>query len=556
MYLTDQIKNQTVLTGDELIFNRYNDYYVKNEKLWKKAIDAYNGGSKYIDSVLSKHPSETEEEFESRKSSTYYLNLIKYSVKEFGNYIFSKPPRRRGALKTITDDFDYQRKHVNEVMWQLFNYHTLCGLVWALVDMPEINGNMIDLDTKRKQKIRPWCKVLSPLSVVDWCFDKFGGLEWVIIEKVSTKKENPFLQPVKIKKRTLYTKEYYQVFSKVIDSPYTTDVNQLEVSERKVNSLGVVPVMPYSDILYNKDFNVPEIADVLTITDAVLKAESELLTNILKQTYGQLVLPMSSSAMVGKIKAVLASQGIDVNSVSARQLISQELGIQLSRTKAIYEDDQERSIARYIQPTGATTQSIIDHDDRLIQLTMKMTGFLTGIASTQRSSAESKAVDNASLAAQLIRIANKLQEFEINLWTLFNAFDSTIKVPSITYNKDFDIHELNAVIAGVVELSNINAGDSFKKQFQRTATHVMDSIHRIPEDVYEDIMDDIEKGAEATAPAKFEEQPTYSSSSSGSRPDAVKPISDYRKGTTNNVGKTETIKQPKLFDLTLDKSNI
>ena len=133
--------------------------------------------------ILSKHPSETEEEFESRKSSTYYLNLIKYSVKEFGNYIFSKPPRRRGALKTITDDFDYQRKHVNEVMWQLFNYHTLCGLVWALVDMPEINGNMIDLDTKRKQKIRPWCKVLSPLSVVDWCFDLFSGFYVSLVSK-------------------------------------------------------------------------------------------------------------------------------------------------------------------------------------------------------------------------------------------------------------------------------------------------------------------------------------------------------------------------------------
>ena len=523
----------------ERIFSRENVYYATTKPTWKKALSAYNGGRQYLKDTLRKHPSETDEEYQERIDNSYNLNLIKYCVKEFGNYIFSKPPRRNNAKEELVDDFDRQKKSVNDVMWNLFMYHNLCGLAWVLVDMPTFEGDTIDIKTKEEQRIRPWCKVLSPLAVPDWCFDKFGELEWVIIEEFDVKKEDPFAQPVLIKKRTLYTKTFYQVFSAVVASPFTvTKESGIKVGPQMPNKIKRVPVLPYSELIYDKDFNTPEIADILTIYDAMLAGESELLTNILKQTYGQLVLPMSSHSIVSKVKARLSQDGIDVKSKNATAIIMQEVGMELSRTKAIYEDGDERTIARYIQPAGATTESIITHDDRLIALTMKITGFLVGVATTQRASADSKAIDNASLAAQLTRIASRLQDMEWNIWKLFNLFDSSVTVPDIHYNKDYDVHEFNAVITGLVELTNINGGPEYKRQVKRTAVHAMDSIHHISDGAHAKIMDEIDADKETPEPATFQEQPDHLTDKSGGRPDGVKPVSDYKKSPAR-VSKTE-----------------
>jgi hypothetical protein len=533
--------NTEAETPNERIFNRVNAYYMAVSPIWKKALKAYNGGKDYLKGTLRKHPSETDEEFKERVDNSYNINLIKYSVKEFGNYIFSKTPRRNNANEEIVKDFDRQQKQVNEVMWNLFLYHNLCGLTWALVDMPQFKGTEVDIRTKQEQKIRPWCKVLSPLAVPDWCFDKFGNLEWVIIEEFVVEKDNPFAEPKLIKKRTLYTKTYYQVFSAVVTSPTTSVKNSgIRVGRRVKNNIGVVPVIPYSDLLFDRDFNTPEIADILTIYDAILAGESELLTNILKQTYGQLILPMSSHSMVSKVKARLSEAGIDPNSPATTAIITQEVGMELSRTKAIYEDADEKQVARYIQPAGATTESIINHNDRLLALTMKITGFLVGVSTTQRESADSKAVDNASLAAQLIRIASRLEEMELNIWKLFNMFDSTIAVPEVTYSKDYDIHEFKAVIAGLVELANINGGDNFKQQVLRTAVHAMDSIHRIPDETYAQIMDDIKSGKTSELPPTFSGKADYISDTSGSRPDNVRAKTDYD-GSNEKIGKTQKL---------------
>lgn len=526
-------------TGKERIFSRENAYYAVTKPTWRKALDAYNGGRDYITKTLKKHPSETDEEYNERINNSYNLNLIKYSVKEFGNYIFSKPPRRNNANEDIVNDFDRQKKSVNEVMWNLFTYHNLCGLAWVLVDMPQFEGEQIDLKTKAEEKIRPWCKVLSPLAVPDWCFDQFGELEWAIIEEFDVEKADPFAEPQLIKKRTLYTKEYYQVFKAVVASPTTvTKDSGIQAGPRMPNKIKRVPVVPYSDLIFDRDFNVPEIADILTIYDAILAGESELLTNILKQTYGQLVLPMSAQGIVSKIKARLSKDNIDVTSKAASAIIMQEVGMELSRTKAIYEDGDEKQIARYIQPAGATTDSIINHDDRLIALTMKITGFLVGVSTTQRASADSKAIDNASLAAQLTRIASRLQDMEWTIWKLFNLFDSSVQVPDIHYNKDYDVHEFNAVITGLVELANINGGPEYIKQVKRTAVHAMDSIHHISDGAHAKIMDEIDSGKTVQTPPTFSDNPDHLTDKSGSRPDGVKPVPDYKK-SKQRVSKTQ-----------------
>lgn len=547
---TNGYKAQTDSTNP--VFTRSNVYYREKRSVWNRALDAFNGGRAYIAKTLKKHPSETEAEFSARCDIAYHLNLIKYATKSFGDYIFHKEPRRDFGGKgpnfsrdTISKDFDRQKHPVNATMRKAFDVKNLCGLAWILVDMPQFTGSEIDLKSKADKKVRPWARVLSPLAVPDWCFDVNGDLDWAIVEEYIVEKTDPTKDDTLICRRTLYTKSYYQRFEIVCTDAQKNFIGQntssTRVGPQVVNKLGRVPLRPYSDIIYDCEFNHPEIDDILTIHEAVLAGESELLINILKQTYGQLVLPMSSRDMVSRIASRISRNTntlIDPTDSQMANVIRQELGIELSRTKALYEDEQEKGTARYIQPSGANTASIIAHNDRLMQMIIKLSGFLVGVDTTQRASAESKSIDNKAFAAQLCAIATGLQEIEEWIWGVMVQYDSTITMPTIAYTKDYNIQEFKSVIAGLVELANVNAGNEFKRQVKRAALDSLDRICKVDDSTYEKIKREIDADIEAKTPPMFQENATHVTDKSGSTPDNIVAETPYDKGDAS-IKKTE-----------------
>lgn len=531
-----------------LVFTRTSPFYDKYKTLWDKATAAYNGGRDYLRTTLRKHPSETDEEYAERQESSYNINLIKYSTEKFGDYIFSKAPRRQNADPAYCIDFDRKKKHINTLMREVFDYRTIYSLVWILVDAPQVQTGKVRADIQKKQKLRPYCKALTPLNVPDWDFDDVGELNWAIVEEIVVDKEDATKLPIIKKVRTLYTKKYWQTYTAIIHngrSKLTTEQTHasIVVSNQVPNKLGRVPLIAYSSTLFSEHFSHPPIDDILTINDAVIAGESELLTNIVKQTYGQLVLPGSMANMINRIKARLAENdpNIDLNSPTVNETITRESNIILSRTKAIVEEGEEKQTARYIQPDGATVDSIITHDDRLISLMMTLYGFLMSTATTQRSSAESKNADNISLAAQLRSIAQNLQELELQIWELFNAYNPGIKVPKITYNSNYDLNELKSVIASIVELANFNCGKMYQRVVKKTALDILDRLSHVSDEDYEAVQDDISKDVKADEPITFAEIPPTQTDASGGRQDSVKAKNDYQKSKTASVSKTEKV---------------
>lgn len=530
--------------ADSIIFTREHPYYARMKGLWQKATDAYNGGREYVAKTLMRHPSETKEEFNDRTQYSYNINLIKYATARFGDYIFSKPPRRNGVVEDIAKDFDRRGKSADSLMREVFDHYTIYGLSWVFVDMPVVQGDLVDLKTKTTKKIRPYANAVAPMDVPDWDFDSTGELNWIIREEEIFEKEDPFRLPVRIRRRTLYTKTYWQTFDQVLDdgNAGVVDYNRIRVGTPQPNEIGKVPVLAYTSVLFNQYFNRPAIDDILTIHDAVLRSESELLTNILKQTYGQLILPSSASAIASRVKMKIATNNpdIDLNSDEVHNIIKQEVNIELSRTKHISEDAEERGTARYIQPAGANIDNIINTDDRLIRLMIQLYGFLVGSATTQRESAESKSVDNISLAAQLSSIALQLEELENKIWKFFSAYDSTITCPEIEYNKDYDIHELKATISALVELFNVDGGTKYQEEVKRTAVHVLDRLHRIPDTRYEAIENEIKAGKTTGKPITLDAQAKHHTEASGSPPDNIEARPHYQK-SNDSVSKTEKI---------------
>lgn len=534
----------SALTGPyNYIFERFHPYYLRTLPVWKKATNAYKGGRRYVRNTLTKHPSETDEEFKYRQEHSYNINLIKYSTQKFGDYIFSKAPRRNGANETIVKDFDRRGKSANTVMREIFDYFTIYGLAWVFIDMPILEGGLVDLRLKETEKIRPYVNAVAPMDVPDWDFDDKGELNWIIRAETIIDKRDPLKKPTVKRRRTLYTKEYWQTFDVIIeDGQNTVPSSTVIASSPHFHDLGRVPVLPYTSVLFNQYFNQPSIDDVLTIHDAVLHSESELVTNILKQTYGQLVLPASTNIIAQRIRSRLAQDNpnLNANDPVVQEVIRQELNVVLSRTKHIIEDSEERGIARYIQPAGANIDTIIKADDRLVNMIIKLYGFLVGVETTQRESAESKSADNISLAAQLTAIATRLEELEIKIWEMLSIYDSTVSIPEITYNKNYDINELKSVIAALVELVNLDIGDNYQKEVKRTALYVLDRLKHVDDASYESIEKEIESSKGNGKPITFEAQATHLIEASGSPPDNITARNDYQKGNAS-VKKTDSI---------------
>jgi hypothetical protein len=240
------------------------------------------------------------------------------------------------------------------------------------------------------------------------------------------------------------------------------------------------------------------------------------------------------------MKIATNNPNVDLNSDEIQNIIKQEVSLELSRTKHISEDAEERGTARYIQPAGANIETIIKTDDRLIHLMIQLYGFLVGNSTTQRESAESKSVDNISLAAQLASIALQLQELENKIWEFFSEYDSIITKPVVEYNKDYDIHELKATIAALVELFNVDGGKKYQEEVKRTAVHVLNSLHRIPDDRFEEIEYEIEKGETTGKPITIDAQAKHHTEASGSAPDGIEARPHYQK-SNDSVSKTEKI---------------
>jgi hypothetical protein len=482
-----EIPNSQLNAG--IIFSRKSDDVARLEGYWREIEDAYKGGPDYMRRILNKHPSETDEEYAERLENSYYFNYIKKIVQKLTDLLFSKEPYRSGADETIVSDFNKMGLNANEVMKLVFTYSVLFQRAWVYVDCPKVTGE-VSILSKMENGIRPYAIPLTPMQVPDYHYGENGELEWAIVELNGVDKSNPFSSPAPYVKRVLWTKDYYIVYK--MDGVGSQSV---KVIESGVNELGKVPLIQYVDLYEVVRDSVPPMLDIVQISNAITRGESELLTNILKQAYGLLVVPasflMNQESVLAK---AMDEYGIEEGS-DELDYIKKRYQAEISRSKCIVEDDEEKGITRYISPNGVTTDSIETHNDRLMARLYEMAGLVVSSSTAQRESAESKAWGNIDISAFLQTKAQQLEQIEQSVWELLYEFDATVKKPAdITYNRDFVIKDFKAMIMGVKELSSIDAGVEYQKALKYVATDLLNDISKLPADSAKKIMSEIVDG--------------------------------------------------------------
>lgn len=458
------------MSESTFIFNSRHPEYVAHAEAWRRARDAYSGGTEYIHQALIRHVSEIPLEFEERQRRAYYFNYPRNIAQRITQYALAVDPVRASANAELVEDFSRSGLRANEVMRQASTLLNIYGRAWLFCGAPAFEG-AVDRERAERERLRPYCVALSPLSVKDWAYGDDRRLLWAKIEELHTYDSDPAVLRQTVRRVRLWTRDRWELYD-----PLTSEITG------GANPTGVVPLV---ELIEPDGFGIEAnhwFEDVVRISDAILNNESEAQMNVVKQMFGMLV--VSENFQRGASKVQLKDSKGESDSFSAV----------VARSAALVESPEEKGISRYISPSGVETSTIRTENANLKQELYDVVGLAIQSRSKEAQTAESKAWDFQNVTQFLVNRADLLEQAELRAWEIMNRWDGSVPVPEVTYNRKFAVRDLEKNIAGLLQLSNVpDAGIEYRKAALGIAVELLDAIGSIPDDRKKALLKEIEE---------------------------------------------------------------
>ena len=451
-----------------MLFSRCHPEYIKSERIWRRSAAAYSGGSEYIEEALIRHVSEIDIEFEERRRRAYYFNYPRAIARRITQYVLAHDPQRSGGDPELIEDFSRTGLRVNEVMRQLSTLLNVYGRTWLMVESPNFDGK-VDLERARRERLRPYCRALSPLHVTDWAYGDDGRLLWVLLKENVFDNSDPFSMPRHYSRRRLIERDRWRLFE-------SSTAGIAEIAGG-VNPAGCVPLI---EITEPDGFGLDArhwFEDVVRISEAILNNESEAQMNVVKQMFGMLVV---SDAFVRGGKS--RQNGNSGSNFAAT----------VARSAAIVESVEEKGISRFISPSGVENAAIRAENISLKRELYDVVGLAVQSPSREAQTAESKAWDFQNVCQFLSARADLLEQAEKAAWSLMQKFDPGIHIPQISYSRKFAVRDLADSIGGLLQLRELESGPSFRRALSRSALDLLDAVGNVGNTDRKMILDEIE----------------------------------------------------------------
>ena len=455
---------------NNIILHRRHPEYAAHEPRWRRAAEAYSGGREYIEQALIRHVSEIDLEFAERRRRAYYFNYPRAIARRITQYALSVDPVRRHADPEMVEDWSRTGLRTNEVMRQLSTLLNVYGRAWLLVEMPYFTGSPSRAEAKNA-RLRPYARALSPLQVVDWALGSDGRLLWALTQEEEFCSPDPFAPPVRLRRRRLYDRNCWRL--------YENENGVAKEIESGINPTGMVPLIPVTEpdgfgLSANHWFE-----DVVRISEAILNNESEAQMNTVKQMFGMLVVSDSFARSARKLSTAAGE--------------SENFSATVARSAAIVETVEEKGISRFISPSGVATATIREENRYLKQELYDIVGLAVQGNLHHDQSAESKAWDFQNVSQFLAGRADLLEQTELEAWKLMRRYDLDLPMPEVRYNRKFAVSDLAAGIAGLLQLSGIDAGEAYRRAVGRTAVELLSHIGPVTNEEKRDLIRKMEE---------------------------------------------------------------
>ena len=109
-------------------------------------------------------------------------------------------------------------------------------------------------------------------------------------------------------------------------------------------------------------------------------------------------------------------------------------------------------------------------------------------------SAEAKLWDFQNIEQYMRTHADVLEQSEYQAWELMNRWNPTIPLPTISYNRNFAVLDLQQSVATLIELSGFNAeNEEYQREISKTAVVLLNRLRQLSQEKQELITDRIEE---------------------------------------------------------------
>ena len=96
-------------------------------------------------------------------------------------------------------------------MRQVSTLLNVYGRAWLFVGSPSFDGP-VDRERAERERLRPYCVALSPLSVLDWAYGPDRRLVWAKIEELHTYDWDPDVVRRTVHRVRLWTRDQWRLY--------------------------------------------------------------------------------------------------------------------------------------------------------------------------------------------------------------------------------------------------------------------------------------------------------------------------------------------------------
>ena len=466
---------------------------------WTFCEQTYEGGRQWFINNIHKYIKEGGHEFKDRLNRSYRFNHTKEVISLVTKYIFKEgiirndedaPKAVREFWRQATPD----GSSIDALMKRASDKSSQTGRVWLVVDNNATQVLSQADEAEGAQRI--YAYLISQQDVLDFSYDQWGKLRWVLYRLPYRQDEDPVASSGEVLPRyMLWTQDEWVLLEErkrespghgIDTSAVTTshaifgsigtggDRREVVLVDRGVNQLGpVIPVLRINHMETEEPFSPQGLVDEIAYLDrTVANYLSNLDAIIQDQTFSQLVLP---------------GQALNPGEEGHDKML------EMSTKRAFTYDGESGTAPTYISPDASQAKLIIEVIKMIIgeiYHSVGMAGERTKQDNAQgidNSSGVAKAYDfermNALLCAkadQLDRAENEMMRF-VCLW----AGEAMPEADLVKYPDSYDVRTLPDEFEIAQNLSILEAPESLRrvqmtavmdKMFPRLAASIRDKI--------------------------------------------------------------------------------
>lgn len=416
----------------DIIFTRRHPYLAQKDYIYKLIWESYVGGFGYIGGNSSSYDNqnlfqfyrESNLEYEVRRKRSVYFNHTKEIAKTLTGLLYTTKPEREVSTELLNFTTKAAKgKSFNSFMQGVGLYSCLFT-VGILVDQKGFDTTQIVTKADYlNYGIDPYCVLYLPNKIRDFAIDDRGCIDWVLLDNTYTDNSNPFDSAKNVLQYRLWTKDFYQDFTKIN--------NVATATEQVMHNLGKVPFVfaSWEDSEGDGIAETP-FEDIALISRAIYNKSSEWDESLSSGTFQTLFYPVAEGEDLPK---ELKETGFSaMNAVNYNGALSQ---------KPFFDSPK-------------VGDNFAAFEKRIEALEKKMMDLVGLNRDTEKSFAQSgiaKSLEFKKAKATLTVAAEQLQEVEKQIFEFVALWKGTSFDGSIIYNTQFDTSDIDAEVKRLID---------------------------------------------------------------------------------------------------------